>query len=64
MTAYSSGSKVWKKTTSIALSKPMQVSLYMMLSTLTIWTVLFSTYPAAHNQAHALRHNTASVACH
>jgi cobalt transporter subunit CbtB len=64
MTAYSPRTSVWKKTASVALSKPAQISLFMMLSSLTVWTVFFSTYPAVHNAAHATRHSTALVACH
>lgn len=64
MTAYSRRTSVWKKTASITLSKPMQISLFLMLSSLTIWTVLFSTYPGVHDKAHAVRHSTALVACH
>lgn len=63
MTAFSSN-PVLRKTASITLSKPVQVSLYMMLSSLVIWTVFFSTYPAAHNTTHSLRHHTMGVACH
>nr|WP_230968532.1 CbtB-domain containing protein [Nostoc sp. WHI] len=36
----------------------------MLLSSLVIWTVLFSTYPAAHNTAHSARHHTLGVGCH
>ena len=64
MTAYSSRSSVWKKTTDITLSKPMQIALFMGLTSLTIWTVFFSTYPPAHDSTHAMRHHTAFVACH
>jgi cobalt transporter subunit CbtB len=64
MTAYSPRTSVLKKTASITISKPAQISLFMMLSSLTIWTVFFSTYPAAHNAAHATRHSTPLVACH
>jgi cobalt transporter subunit CbtB len=64
MTAYSLRTAVQKKTAIIALSKPAQISLFMMLSSLTIWTIFFSTYPAAHNAAHATRHSTPLVACH
>ncbi|WP_448267570.1 CbtB domain-containing protein [Nostoc sp. DSM 114159] len=53
-----------QKTAGITLSKPVQVTLYMLLSSLVIWTVLFSTYPAVHNTAHSTRHHTLGVACH
>ncbi|MEH2169384.1 MAG: CbtB domain-containing protein [Nostoc sp.] len=53
-----------QKTAGITLSKPVQVTLYMLLSSLVIWTVLFSTYPAVHNTAHSVRHHTLGVACH
>ncbi|MDZ8184301.1 MAG: CbtB domain-containing protein [Nostoc sp. ChiSLP02] len=55
---------VLQKTASITLSKPVQITLYMLLSSLVIWTVLFSTYPAVHNAAHSTRHHTLGVACH
>ncbi|QSJ16776.1 CbtB-domain containing protein [Nostoc sp. UHCC 0702] len=59
-----SHSSALQKTASVTLSKPVQVTLYMFLSSLVIWTVLFSTYPAAHNTAHSLRHHTLGVGCH
>ena len=46
------------------LSVPVQTTLYTSLCALTLWTVYFSTYPAAHNQLHSLRHHTLSVSCH
>ncbi|MCV3213063.1 CbtB-domain containing protein [Plectonema radiosum NIES-515] len=55
---------VLQKTANVTLSKPVQVTIYMLLSSLVIWTVLFSTYPAAHNAAHSARHHTLGVACH
>ncbi|WP_103125703.1 CbtB domain-containing protein [Nostoc cycadae] len=63
MTAFSSN-PVLQKTAGITLSKPVQVTLYMLLSSLVIWTVLFSTYPAVHNTTHSVRHHTLGVACH
>jgi cobalt transporter subunit CbtB len=63
MTIFSSSS-VLQKTAGVTLSKPVQVTLYMLLSSLIIWTVLFSTYPAVHNTAHSARHHTLGVACH
>jgi hypothetical protein len=63
MTAFSP-STVLNKTAGITLSKPVQVTLYMMLSSLVIWTVFFSTYPAAHNNTHSVRHHTLGIACH
>ena len=63
MTAFSRTS-VLQKTAGITLSKPVQVTLYMMLSSLVIWTVFFSTYPPAHNTTHSTRHHTLGVACH
>ncbi|WP_392531368.1 CbtB domain-containing protein [Nostoc sp. C117] len=63
MTTFSQIS-VLQKTAGITLSKPVQITLYMLLSSLVIWTVLFSTYPAVHNAAHSTRHHTLGVACH
>ena len=63
MTTFSRTS-VLQKTAGITLSKPVQVSLYMMLSSLVIWTVFFSTYPPAHNATHSARHHALGVACH
>ncbi|MBD2665567.1 CbtB domain-containing protein [Richelia sinica] len=57
-------SSVLHKSAYITLSKPVQVTLYMFLSSLVVWTVLFSTYPAIHNTAHSVRHHTLGVACH
>jgi cobalt transporter subunit CbtB len=55
---------VLQKTANVTLSKPVQVTIYMLLSSLVIWTVLFSTYPAVHNAAHSTRHHTLGVGCH
>ncbi|WP_099067909.1 CbtB domain-containing protein [Nostoc linckia] len=55
---------VLQKTANITLSKPVQITLYMLLSSLIIWTALFSTYPAVHNATHSARHHTLGVACH
>ncbi|WP_413175512.1 CbtB domain-containing protein [Anabaena azotica] len=63
MTVFSSSS-VLQKTAGITLSKPVQVTLYMLLSSLVIWTALFSTYPAAHNATHSVRHHTLGIGCH
>lgn len=63
MTAFSRTSLL-QKTAGVTLSKSGQVTLYMLLSSLVIWTVLFSTYPAVHNAAHSARHHTLGVACH
>ena len=59
-----SHTSVLQKTAGVTLSKPVQVTLYMLLSSLVIWTVFFSTYPAAHNTAHSLRHHTLGIGCH
>ncbi|MGI2902554.1 CbtB domain-containing protein [Tolypothrix sp. VBCCA 56010] len=53
-----------QKTVNITLSKPVQVTLYMLLSSLVIWTFFFSTYPAVHDATHSTRHHTLGVACH
>ncbi|WP_071588922.1 CbtB-domain containing protein [Chlorogloeopsis fritschii] len=63
MTAHSQVSSR-KRAIGIALSLPVQTTLYLFLSSLIIWTVFFSTYPAAHSRTHSLRHHTLSVACH
>ncbi|MBW4628940.1 MAG: CbtB-domain containing protein [Brasilonema octagenarum HA4186-MV1] len=63
MTAFSRTSML-QKTADVTLSKPVQTTLYMLLSSLVIWTVFFSTYPAVHNTAHSVRHHTLGVACH
>lgn len=63
MTAFSRPS-VLQKTATVTLSKPVQVTIYMLLSSLVIWTALFSTYPAVHNATHSVRHHTLGVGCH
>jgi Probable cobalt transporter subunit (CbtB) len=54
----------WQRAEKLALSMPAQVTLYTALCALTLWTVYFTTYPAAHNAAHSLRHHTAGISCH
>lgn len=48
----------------LTLSTPVQSILFLSLCGLTLWTVYFSSYPAAHNAAHSLRHNTLTISCH
>ncbi len=48
----------------LALSLTFQIGLVLFLSVLVIWTALFSSYPAAHDPLHALRHALYLVACH
>jgi hypothetical protein len=46
------------------LSMPVQATLYLLLCSLVLWTVYFTTYPAVHDRVHSLRHHTALVSCH
>lgn len=62
MTAHSIS--IWQRTARFTLSLPVQATLYTSLSALILWTVFFSTYPAAHNSMHSLRHHTLTVSCH
>ena len=53
-----------QRTVRFTLSLPVQAALYTSLCALILWTVYFSTYPAAHDQMHSLRHHTLMVSCH
>jgi hypothetical protein len=53
-----------QQTVRFTLSLPVQATLYTSLCALTLWTVYFSTYPAAHDQMHSLRHHTLMIGCH
>jgi hypothetical protein len=57
-------SAIQRQAVRFTLSLPVQATLYTSLCALTLWTVYFSTYPAAHNQMHSLRHHTLTVSCH
>lgn len=46
------------------LSVPVQATLYISLCALSLWTIYFTTYPAAHDKVHSLRHHTWLVSCH
>ncbi|GAP99459.1 CbtB-domain containing protein [Leptolyngbya sp. NIES-2104] len=46
------------------LSTPVQSTLYVSLCALILWTIYFTTYPAAHDKVHSLRHHTLMVSCH
>ncbi|HEY9650745.1 MAG TPA: CbtB-domain containing protein [Coleofasciculaceae cyanobacterium] len=63
-TAISTTDSLQQRTARFTLSLPVQATLYTSLCALTLWTIYFSTYPAAHNQTHSLRHNTLMVSCH
>ena len=54
----------WQRTEQLVLSMPAQAILYVMLWSLIIWLVYFSTYPPVHNTVHSLRHHTLGVSCH
>ncbi|HEY9797703.1 MAG TPA: CbtB-domain containing protein [Leptolyngbyaceae cyanobacterium] len=53
-----------QQTVRFTLSLPVQATLYTSLCALTLWTIYFSTYPAAHDQMHSLRHHTLTIGCH
>ncbi|MGL5034495.1 MAG: CbtB domain-containing protein [Microcystaceae cyanobacterium] len=57
-------STVGQRAVNVTLSTPVQSLLYLSLCSLTLWTLFFSNYPAVHNAAHSLRHNTLSISCH
>ncbi len=54
----------WQRTERFVLSMPAQAILYVVLWSLIIWLVYFSTYPPVHNAVHSLRHHTLGVSCH
>ncbi|WP_071592252.1 CbtB domain-containing protein [Pseudanabaena sp. PCC 6802] len=54
----------WRRTERLVLSVPTQSILYILLWSLIIWMVYFSTYPAVHDKVHSLRHHTLGVSCH
>ncbi|AFY74137.1 putative cobalt transporter subunit (CbtB) [Synechococcus sp. PCC 7502] len=55
---------IWLKTEQFVLSIPAQATLYILLWSLIIWLVYFTTYPAVHDSVHSLRHHTLGVSCH
>lgn len=48
----------------LTLSTPGQITLYVSLCSLILWTIYFTTYPTIHDRVHSLRHHTALVSCH
>lgn len=54
----------WQRAERFVLSVPAQVILYIVLWSLILWLVYFSTYPPVHNAVHSLRHHTLGVSCH
>lgn len=46
------------------LSLTAQIGLLLFLSTLVLWTVQYSSYPAVHDATHAIRHALYINACH
>ena len=55
---------IWWRTEQFVMSTPAQAILYVVLWSLIIWSVFFTTYPAVHNSVHSLRHHTLGVSCH
>lgn len=60
----SSSLKVIRQAQGLVLSVPVQAFLLISLGSLSLWTLYFSSYPAAHNQMHQTRHHTLGVGCH
>jgi cobalt transporter subunit CbtB len=56
--------RIWWHTEKLVMSVPVQATLYVVLWSLVIWSVYFTTYPAVHDSAHSLRHHTLGVSCH
>lgn len=54
----------WQRTERFVLSIPAQAILYIVLWSLILWLVYFSTYPSVHDTLHSLRHHTLGVSCH
>jgi hypothetical protein len=54
----------WRLTEQQVLSMPVQAILYVVLWSLIVWLVYFSTYPPVHDELHSLRHHTLGVSCH
>ncbi len=48
----------------VTLSVMIQFAVLLAVSTLVIWTLLFSSYPAVHDAVHALRHALYLIPCH
>ncbi len=46
------------------LSLTAQIGVFLFLSALVIWTVLFSSYAPVHDSVHAIRHALYIVSCH
>lgn len=59
-----SSTQLWQQTQRITLSMPVQAGLLTGLCMLTLWTLLFSSYPPVHDALHTTRHNTLTVGCH
>lgn len=55
---------ILRRTAQITLSVPVQAALFLSLSSVSLWTLYFSTYPPAHNTLHETRHTTLGVGCH
>lgn len=53
-----------RRTVQLTLSVPVQCALLLALTSVTLWTVYFSTYPPMHNTLHETRHSTLGVGCH
>jgi len=54
----------WRRTVQLTLSVPVQCALFLSLTSITLWTLYFSTYPPAHSALHETRHTTLGIGCH
>lgn len=59
-----SSPSILQTTKQVVLAKPMQALIFVALGALVIWMLYFSSYPAAHDAMHHIRHHTLGVSCH
>jgi hypothetical protein len=52
------------RTGTISLNLVLQMTVFLMMTGLILWTLLFTGYPAIHDPVHALRHALYMIPCH
>jgi hypothetical protein len=52
------------RTGTITLNLVLQVTVLLVMTSLIIWTLLFTSYPNIHDPVHALRHALYLIPCH
>ena len=64
MTAATFATRTATRTATISVNLMIQITVLLLLTSIVIWTLLFSGIPNIHDPVHALRHALYMIPCH